>query len=298
MMKSRPSLRSSARAGLNLFLVALLAAGCSYSVSPTFQHEDIAASVVSICKKEYNLDVKTKIVGQTFWLYLPLEDILEPPKKPEKYLEWFEIAQNNAILEEGTLKLDYSVKAIPEKEKLEEVAYKKSVADAKDKALRTLLRVLLSSKHQKETSPIFFYMVTADIKYGIAIKDLFYYHDLKKISYSLMSMTEFQHRSIQDTELSAGIIGDKEGNSLEYKNITLGEFIAKQVAHRVKLKFQKPEVEKKADIDKEVLKAVRNTVKAYDFRDFSLVELNNALTQNRIILNQAAVLNGPAEKKP
>jgi hypothetical protein len=44
----------------------------------------------------------------------------------------------------------------------------------------------------------------------------------------------------------------------------------------------KPEVEKNADIDKEVTKIVAYTVKTYDFKNFSYVELNNLLTKNKI----------------
>ena len=298
MTRSKPSLRNPASIGLSLALAALFTAGCSYSVPPTFQHEDIAESVVNICQKEHGISVKTRLVGQTLWIYLPLEEILETPKKPEKYSERFEILKNEVALEDQILKLDYSVKAIiPELEKVEEVVYKKSALEAKHKVTRALLRVLLSSKHRKETSPLFFCIITADIKYGFIIKDLFYYHDFQKFNYNLMSVGEFQHRDVQDSKISPEIIGDKEGESIEYKDVTMGEFVRDQIAHRIKVKFQKPEVGKKADIDKEVIKIVENAMRAYDFQDFYLVELNNGLTQNKIILNQAAIFNRPIEKK-
>jgi hypothetical protein len=65
--------------------------------------------------------------------------------------------------------------------------------------------------------------------------------------------------------------------------------VAAQIQHRIKLKFEKPEVDKNADIDKEILKIAVYTIKTYGLRNFTSAELNNLVTQNRIILNQAAV---------
>jgi hypothetical protein len=56
------------------------------------------------------------------------------------------------------------------------------------------------------------------------------------------------------------------------------------------MKFQRPEVDKNADVDKEILKIVIATLKAYNFMDFNLVELDNVATANKIIMNQRAVL--------
>jgi len=85
------------------------------------------------------------------------------------------------------------------------------------------------------------------------------------------------------------IIQDKEGTHLKYEDITFDDFICRQIQHRIRLKFQKPEVAKGADIDKEILKAVIYTVKTYGFDNFSAVELRNLLTKNNVILNRAAV---------
>jgi hypothetical protein len=77
--------------------------------------------------------------------------------------------------------------------------------------------------------------------------------------------------------------------------VTFEEFIAGQIQNRIQLKFNKPEVPKNADIDKEVLKAVISTFRIYDFRDFTNVEVYNAATKNRVILNRTAVLMGSAD---
>ena len=74
-------------------------------------------------------------------------------------------------------------------------------------------------------------------------------------------------------------------------------FLMEQIKQRIKYKFQKPEVEKNADIDKEIAKIVVNTLKIYGFKDFDVIELYNAQTKNRVILNKAAALEAPIEQR-
>jgi len=295
MMRSRPSLRNLARTGLNLFIITCLILGCSSSTKPTYLKENIERAIQDICSNEYNIDVKAKLVGQTLWIYTPVEDMLAKSDKPEKYLERFIIEDNRTAFKDGMLKLEYLIKVIPEKEKFQEYKYNKAVLEKINNVWKALRRVMFSMEHLKKGEPQFFSLVFADIKNGFETSEIFYYLDLKKVSYEFISWGEYQHRTIDETNISPDIIGDKEGLHLDYRDITLDEFIALQINHRIKLKFQKPEVDKNADIDKEILKVVIYTLKTYGFRDFTAAELNNLLTQNRIILNRAAILARPID---
>ncbi len=298
MMKSRLSLRNLAKCGLllNLCIIVFLIYGCSLSTAPTYIKEDIDKAIQDICKNEYNIDVKVKLVGSTLWIYLPVEDMLARADKPEKYLERFVIEDNKVGFKSGTLKVEYIIKNAPETEKIQEYKYNKVVLDKINNVWKALRRVLFSLKRSREENePKFFCLVTADIKNGFETREIFYYLDLKKVSYEFISWTEYQHRVIEESDISPGAIGDKEGLHLNYRDITLDEFVALQIQHRIKLKFQKPEVDKNTDIDKEILKIVTHTVKTYNLRDFSYAELNNLLTQNRTILNRAALWARPIE---
>lgn len=298
MMKSRVSLRNLIKRGLllNIYFIIFLTSGCSLSTRPTYIKEDIDKAIQDICKNEYNIDVRVKLAGSTLWIYLPVEDMLAKSDKPEKYLERFAIEDNKVDFKGGTLKLEYLVKNIPEKEKFQEYKYNKTVFDKINNVWKALRRVLFSMERSKEgNEPKFFCLVTADIKNGFETREIFYYLDLKKVSYEFISWTEYQHRVIEDSDMSLAAISDKDGLHLNYRDITLEEFVARQIQHRVKLKFQKPEVDKDADIDKEILKIVIYTVKTYNLRDFLGVELNNRLTRNTIVLNQAALWARPIE---
>ncbi len=235
--------------------------------------------------------VKSRLVGQTLWIYLPVEDLFTKSDKPQKYSEKFSVDYSQGEFKEGLLKMEYLVRPIPEKEKTQSYKYDKAVLEKVNNVWKVLRRVIFSTDHRKEDSPRFFCMITADIKNGIEIQELFYYLDLKKVSYGLISWSEYQHRSIQDTLVSAYIVGDKEGLHIKYRDITMDEFLAKQIAHRIKLKFQKPEVEKNADVDKEIYKIIAHTLKIYNFRDFAAVELNNLLTRDKAVLTKADVFS-------
>ena len=74
--------------------------------------------------------------------------------------------------------------------------------------LQVIRRVLFSTDNSKINNPLFFCIVTADIKNGFEIKQIFHLSDLKKLSFGFISQTEYQHRIVQDTSTSALIIGD------------------------------------------------------------------------------------------
>jgi hypothetical protein len=300
MMKLRLFSRNLARAARDsLIVISLLVCfGCTSSTAPTFLTEDIDQAIKHICKKEYKLDLQVKLIGQTVWIYMPVENLFEKSDKAEKYKELFEIEQNSNTFDTGysTLKVHYAIKPIPEQEKIQKYKYNKKVMEQINNVWTVIRRVMFSIDRSHKNAPQFFCIVTSDIKNGFEIKELFYVRDMKKVSYDLISMGEYLHRVIQGSAISEAIIGDTEGIHLQYKDYTIEEFVAEQIAHRIKLKFQKPEVDKNADIDKEIAKLVVSTIKTYELRDFNSVEITNILTQNKTVLNKAAVWARPIEK--
>jgi len=299
MTKLRQFSRNLAKNGLlfNLFILSnLILSGCTSSTQPTYPKESIDQAIQDICKKEYKTDVKVKLVGSTLWIYLPIpEGIVEKSNKPEKFIERFVIEQNNNELKDEIVSVNYLIKPVPEQEKLQDMKYSKAAFDRINNVWKVLRRVIFSMEHLEQNSPKFFVTVTADTKNGFLIKEIFYYPDFKKVSYELMSWGEYQHRAIQETEVSPKIIGDTQGLNLKYSDISFEDFILQQIQHRIRLKFQKPEAEKNADIDKEILKIIRYTLKAYGFKDFSTLELNNLATVRKITLNQTAVFSGSGD---
>ena len=294
MTKSKPSLRNSARAGLLLKLSILLSfslAGCSSPITPTYAVKNIPAAIQYICKNEYKINVKAKLIGQTLWIYYPVEDVFVQAEKPEKFIERFELEVVNGAFSGRELKFEYKIKAVPEQEKFQQLTYNKPIQENINNIFTTLWHVVFSMERAKGAEPQFFCLVIADIKNGFETKEIFYIQDLKKVYYQFIAREEFYHRTIIESETNPEkITGDKEGKHLEYKEITMEDFLVGQIKNRIKIKFQKPEVNRNADIDKEALKVVVHTIKIYNFKNFSAIDLFNLNTQNRTILNRAAVL--------
>jgi hypothetical protein len=292
-MKLRLSLRNLAKQGLNLLIISCLLGGCSSSITPTYYKENLAGTIENICKDEYKVGVKVKLIGHTLWIYLPLEDLFIQDK-PEKIVDRFLIEHNKSEFKGGSFNIEYLIRLIPEQDKYNTYKFDKSATEKINNVWKVLRRVLFS---MGGSQPQFFCLVTADIKNGFEISQIFYYSDLKKVSYEFISLTEYQHRTIQDTLVSSDILGDTEGSHLKYKDFTLEEFILAQIEYRIKLKFGKPEVERNADIDKEILKIVVETLKIYSYKDFLDAQLNNLLGNKKIVLNEAAIWAKPIERK-
>jgi len=300
-MRLRQYLKKPVRLAKLLSLSSLLiitACGCTSSTAPSFSKENITEAIQDISIKEYDIDVTAKLIGSTLWVYLPVEDLFVPAEKPEKYTERFQIEENKEEFDGSKLKVQYLIKLIPEAEKAQEFKYNKEALEKISKIWRVLRRVVFSSRRGKWQEPQFYYIIAADVKNGIEMSEVFYVEDLKKVSYEFISWTEYQHRSISDMRLAPEIIGDRKGANIAYKDISMRDFILYQIKHRIKLRFQKPEAQRGADIDKEILKIVAYTVKTYGFEDFSEAELNNLLTENKIILNRAALQDKHYQQKP
>lgn len=298
MMKLRLFLKNSAKFGLNSLCVITASVyflGCSSSTSPTYTKDNIAKAIRDICRKEYKLNVRVKLAGSTLWVYLPLKDLLVKTDKPEKYSEYFEIGQNKTSFNNGILKVDYLVKAIPEQEKTQEYKYDKKGTEKIGNVWKALRRVVFSMDRSKAEEPKFYCLVTADIRNGFETREFFYYLDLKKVSYDFISWTEYQHRTVQETGVAPEIIGDMAGRHLDFRDMTMEDFIAAQIEHRIKMKFQKPEVSKKTDVDREILKVVTHVIKIYGIEDIREADLFNQATQNRTILNKPALLSKPTD---
>ncbi len=296
MMKLKLSSKSLARVAFKLIPLVLFLSACTSSTTPTFLKEDVSKAVKDICKKEYQLDITTNLVGRTFWVYLPLENIIAKSAKPEKYIERFLVEDKKNQLDERVLRVNYLIKPVPETEKQQDMSLDKSVNTKIFNVLQVIRRVLFSMDNREpKNSTLFFCIVTADIANGFELRQTFHCLDLKKLSYGFISQTEYQHRIVQDTGVSTQIIGDKEGRHLIYKDITLEEFLADQIQGRIRMKFQKPEVGKNVDIDREVLRIVSLTLNTYAFKDFTIVEMTNLATGTKVILNQPAVFAGTKE---
>ena len=124
--------------------------------------------------------------------------------------------------------------------------------------------------------PDFFVMVAADITNGIETQIIINFQDLKRVLTDAYFQEEYVKRAIMDYPTgNKDIIGDEDGKHLHVYDMTWGEFLSKQIVHRIRTKYERsafPPV----DEDKiEILRAVKETVNAYNFTDYTAVQLKD-----------------------
>lgn len=292
-MKSKRSSRNSASSALLLSaLLVFLAAGCSSSTQATYHEANIEQSIEDIMLKEYGQRVTATLLDHTLWIYVPLSDLLSKSDKPEKYVERFSIEQNDVWFDGKDLNVAYGIKPIPEVEKIQEMSYNKETTESINNVWKVLRRVVFSLDRKKQKQLEFFSLVIADTKNGFVIHEIIHHDDLKKVSYDLLSWTEFYHRIIQDSLVSAEIIGDEQGLGINYRDISMDEFLTRQMQQRIKTKFQKPEVAATADIDQEIRKIIAYTLDIYDYAGVDMVGLRNAVSGTNLTVNLPSLFEG------
>lgn len=279
----------------SLLSLCIFFSGCSVHSGPSYTTENLSQSLEKILREEYQISAVSRLAKQTLWTYLPLEEeIFIEADKPESYTKIFNPKSIEGNLRDGMLSFDYEVEEISGAKESQNKKFNPEIADKMNKALRSIRRVLFSLKRDGD-EPKFFVIVATDIKNGVELNNITCIDDLRKASYEIISWSEYQHRNLEDIKISLEAIGDKEGRHVEFRNINFNEFLVAQIEQRLRLKFNRPEVEKGVDIDKEVLKTVRNVFQIYGFEDFSQVKLRNLATNNKITLSKAAVLEETKE---
>lgn len=224
-----------------------------------------------------------RMTDTTIWIYIPLQKILHKE---------YGVTEGKVLDEEMTDKLR--------------------------NILTTVGRVLLSA----DKAPEFFALWSSDINIGLDYIIMGNVMDIKKSYGGDMPSTELNKRYVMKFGLNTQAIKDASGSHLKFYNITLPDFLTQQMVQRLTVKLQAEELKnnfkiekidgifndgafileysakslepaKPFDIMKEFLNIVNYCVKAYDFRDFSRVEINDLLTGDRMILDKATLYSRP-----
>jgi len=231
------------------FLAAILAislAGCE----PTYPKERFKESIIRLCKNEYKVDVKVRTVGKTVAIYMPLNDLMDftfalTPSATEKLNDVI-MSVTRAVLSTDADYDFYCVIAHDARIPEIQVIIIKHVYDVKRVFLgdisrgefgkRMIVDMRLNPQSQKERS----------------IKEVFQRMNLDP-KWQDQVMNDF----FRSEPTGLGDIGYWNGR-FYIKDITLPEFIAEQIASRVKIEFR----ENKALSDAFLLKAVKGVYRA------------------------------------
>lgn len=202
------------------------ASGCSV----TYPKEKLKESVVNICKNEYKIDVKVETVGNTIAIYLPLEDLLDfsfgITKSAGDKINDVILSVTRVVLSTDAKSRFYCIIAhdirIPEIQ----VVIIKSVSDVKRLLLndisrgeyskRILIDMRISPQSQKERS----------------IQEVF-----QKMSLDKNAQDQVMNDFFRSEPTALGDIG-YWNDHFYIKDVMLPEFLAEQIASRVRIDFR------------------------------------------------------------
>jgi len=273
MTRSKRSLKSSIRLALLSCTLSclLLLSGCRPpEVEHTYREKDIPSAIQKICKEEYGLDVAVTRSDKTLWIYIPLSKILHS-----------EFGND------------------PDK------IFDETMQEKSRNVLTATSRVLLSA----DKTPECFVMVVSDIENGLDYTITANCLDIKKSYVGAIPWMEANRRFVIGLSTNPKAIGDRLGSHLKPYDISLVDFLAAQIAQRIRYRFQEDDLKKqfslagvsgkysgdtffisyslkrppagktKADPTEEMLRIAAYCLQTYDFKDFSFLEfadLDNA----------------------
>lgn len=270
-------------------LISILPAGCSDTKPvPQTPLSDVHQKFLQLCREEYKLNVILKPLTRTVWVYAPLqESLMEIAASPKPALKSNEPALKPAVkfidasFKDGNFLVKYDIaqqKIYPNPS-----GYNFEYTEAYRKISRNILtavsRVYFSVDKTGADSaevPDFFIVVITDIRRGMEIRNTFSLNDLKRyMSMESIPQEEYAQRNLFEVKGGQDFIGDSEGLHLDYEEITLPEFLGRQIIQRVNFKYQQSSFPPSDDTKTEILQIAARTLDYYGFTDFTSLHLRD-----------------------
>lgn len=262
-------------------------------------------------RENYDLNVITKMVGETFWIYYPTQNPIfdyeaqkatsanaDSGKKPSPFMVQFA----EGMFKENHFALEYDI-IRRTKVKTEDYGYNSSYTDSYIKAqnnLFTCISDIFFNNEIIDTPPQFFVMVVTDIKKGIESRATFYLSDFKRYMSGDLPYEEYMKRFIADTKGGQNFIGDETGSHITYEDIAMTDFLSKQMVNRIRFKFERSDFSPPEDYDDTIIGIVADTMRYYNFENFAQVQFSNLRQDRKFIYDrsQLATYGDDAGKPP
>ena len=295
---------------LSVVVILLISASCNQLSSPpsVTSRPEAVTKFQKIIKEEFKYSAIVRDIGNTVWIYVPQEDnILEIQSTSSLPLPFKKMTIHflKVTLQGKIYNIDYAIvmekkyggsgpdftTAYPENFQrkqqniltsvarsyldMEEVPGDVEYMGAKKQATH---ENLVDAYVKTSRPPQFFVIVFADIIRGIKMVNTTHFRDLKNSMTGALPSEEFQKRYLSEVKGDTSLIGDKTGEYLQYRDIPLAEFLAKQIEYRINFKYQQSSSPPGEDTVKEILRIAGDTFRAYDFQDFELIKLHDLET--------------------
>lgn len=254
------------------------------------------------CLKDYNMHIRTRQVGSTFWAYLPIKDPIfdyetQKPKAggdqptPPKYL----VAFVDGKFKNNLFSFEYDI-VDKKKTKDEDYGFSSSYTDSyvkyQNNLFTAIYEVFLNIKPKDgEIAPKFFVLIITDIKKGIETRATFFLDDFVRYMSGALPYDEYIKRFISDRKGSTSLIDDQTGSHIHYYDIAMSEFLTKQIINRINFKFQYSDFSPDEKYDNAIIGLVADTLRYYSFSDFTNVRLNNIRLDKKYFFDKKQLEN-------
>ena len=250
---------------------------------------DLQKKFETKCRKDYNLNIITRIVGKTFWIYAPTDKALfdfaadspsppDPLKKPAKY----DLLYINGSYKNNSFVFEYDV--IPKvKSDLLGEGIRNEGTDYFNKLYNNLFTVVTETLLDPNTPISFVVMSITDIKKGIEARYTFYLEDYRMASVGGLPSEEFEKRVLQEEKGSTDYIGDEIGQHLEFNDINMPDFLTKQMVNRIRFKFTQSDFPPQENAEEAIIGIIADTTRYYHYKDFKEVRTEDIRTKKKMI---------------
>jgi len=295
-------------AGLSIFT------SCSSPRAPlpkTNIENDFLEGFNKSIQPKYKLYATTKVVGKAFWIYIATEESILTLNSaqsiggmaPEKKIKFLDI---NCQFKDSVFDVSYVfLKFRPEeidksKDILNESAGGGSIyPDYSDSTIEILQKTFsaIGDIIPKTQDMNFFIICLADIKKGLQITFIIHRLDMEQFLLNMLPADEFYNRMILKSEGKREIRNDKYGVHIDYKDISLVEFLREQIVNdaRAKLnemeKFEPRKIDTLNNLDDIIPKSIYEVSSKYQFTDFLFVDIKNDITKERLLISKSKLTN-------
>jgi len=223
------------------------------------------------CHKDYNLNVITRIIGKTFWIYAPTNKPLfdfaaESPAPPDplKKAAKYDLLYINGSFKNGSFNFEYDV--IPKiKSDLQAEGIRNEGTDYFNKLYNNLFTVVTETLLDPNTPISFVVISITDIKKGIEARYTFYLEDYRMASVEGIPYDEFEKRVLQEEKGSTDYIGDEIGQ------------------HRIRFKFTQSDFPPQESYEETIIGIIADTTRYYHFTDFKEVHTSDIRSHKKMI---------------
>lgn len=293
-------MRYSLTAIFMIGLLCCLCTGCSKPPEPPPSLTEAQQRLEDKCREEFNLYILSRQVGKTLYIYLPTDKPIfdyEAQKEKGQPLETtkkktsFNINFLETHFKERNFLIEYDItdqKKTSQRDYGYSSSYSESYIKQQNDLFVALSTIYVDTKPADNETPIdFIVIIIRDIKKGIEASSTIYFNDFKRYMAGDLPWEEFMKRFLPDTKGSQKFIGDETGKHVEYIDIQLSDFLAKQMLNRIQFRFQRSDFTPDIKFEDELLSEVANTLNYYKFDAFDYVKLDNLRDNKKYMFDKS-----------